>query len=217
MGKRVNQPLEHRGKEMFDKSLIFIVMETGQISTQSPAEELSLGPGALHQDLLTVIHLNNKQTDHNPTDELHNILIWSKQWVKLYQTKDSKQDYEHAVTLYYWFMIIYSLHLVTVRQAFAALPSFRTWCINIYVWHRRQGVIVVAHFLFAHSQGLKGVTIFHLPVTQCLTSRHHHTPPTTHCRQRERPSNKACLCLLAQVYDGNCFKGLPGWCRFQLL
>lgn len=55
---------------MFDKSLIFILMETGQISTQSPAEELSLGPGALHQDLLTVIHLNNKQTDHDPTDEL---------------------------------------------------------------------------------------------------------------------------------------------------
>lgn len=68
MGKRVNQPLEHRGEEIFDKSLIFIVVETGQISTQSPAEELSLAPGALHQDLLTVIHLNNKQTDNDPTD-----------------------------------------------------------------------------------------------------------------------------------------------------
>lgn len=63
MGKHVNQPLEHPGEEVFDKSLIFIVMETGQIRTQSPAEELSLGPGALHQDLLIVIHLNNNQTN----------------------------------------------------------------------------------------------------------------------------------------------------------
>lgn len=77
-----------------------------------------------------------------------------------------------------------------MRQAFAAFPSIRTWCIYIYVWYRNQGVIVTAHFLFAHSQGLKGVTIFHLPVTQCLTPRHHHTPPNTHCRQRKRGSNK---------------------------
>lgn len=68
MAKRVNQPLEHDGEEIFDKSLIFIVMETGQISTQSPAKELSLAPGALHRDLLTVKHLNNKKTDNDPTD-----------------------------------------------------------------------------------------------------------------------------------------------------
>lgn len=100
------QPFKHGTEELLNKHLLLIVVETGQLSPEGLAEEVRFHPGAFHQDLLVVEHLEKQRAPSADRDIYIHILCISsviptffctrKEWI----TKMTRQLFKSNVKHY---------------------------------------------------------------------------------------------------------------------
>lgn len=59
--QRVRPPFKHVAEKIPQEDFLLVVDDTGKLSAQSLAEKVGLHPGAFHQDLLVMKHLQENK------------------------------------------------------------------------------------------------------------------------------------------------------------